>query len=279
MSAAKIKVEIGPVQETLLIPLMGRAIDAEREPSILNDRKSLEIYQSLDYDFSKWKAAQSLAGACVRAEIFDQAVLRFMNAHPEGSIVELGPGLNTRYERLDRGQNAWIELDFEDTIALRRQFFEETPRRRMGVADLSNLDWLGELQGLPEPYFFVSEAVLIYLKPEIAEATLRGLSERFKGSYLMTDLMSVSSVRSQAKHPMMKKLDPSSWYQWGVDDSRDLEAWGYKLLTEQTFMDISAESQAKLPWMLRWGMRWVPGLIRKMLDNYRLVSYKMVGEA
>ena len=37
-------------------------------------------------------------------------------------MVELGTGLNTRFERTDNGTAHWIDLDLPDTIALRRQF-------------------------------------------------------------------------------------------------------------------------------------------------------------
>jgi O-methyltransferase involved in polyketide biosynthesis len=45
--------------------------------------------------------------------------------------VELGTGLNTRFERVDNGTVHWIDLDLPDTIALRRRYFADTERRQM----------------------------------------------------------------------------------------------------------------------------------------------------
>jgi O-methyltransferase involved in polyketide biosynthesis len=38
-------------------------------------------------------------------------------------MVELGTGLNTRFERLDNGRVHWFDLDLPDVMALRRVFF------------------------------------------------------------------------------------------------------------------------------------------------------------
>ena len=46
-------------------------------------------------------------------------------------MVELGTGLNTRFERTDNGSVHWIDLDLPDTIEHRRRFFADTERRRM----------------------------------------------------------------------------------------------------------------------------------------------------
>ena len=56
--------------------------------------------------------------------------------------MELGTGLNTRFERVDNGSVHWIDLDLPDTIALRRRFFSDTERRRMIAASLLDEDWL-----------------------------------------------------------------------------------------------------------------------------------------
>lgn len=118
----KIKTELGAVQETLLIPLLGRA-EETRRGGLINDPKSLEIVEALDYDFSKWRGIRSLVGASIRARLFDEEVRLFLEAHPGGTVVEIGAGLNTRYERLDNGQAQWIEIDLPDSMALRSGFW------------------------------------------------------------------------------------------------------------------------------------------------------------
>ena len=62
-----VKVNLGPVQETLLIPLLARARETERPRGLLHDRRACEIVRQLDYDFSKWEGGRSMKGAMLRA--------------------------------------------------------------------------------------------------------------------------------------------------------------------------------------------------------------------
>jgi len=66
-------VALGDIQETLLIPLYGRALDAGKKNSVLHDRKAAELVDAIDYDFAKFRGP-SLGGSVTRASIFDQYV-------------------------------------------------------------------------------------------------------------------------------------------------------------------------------------------------------------
>jgi O-methyltransferase involved in polyketide biosynthesis len=77
--------------------------------------------------------------------------------------VEIGAGLNTRFERVGNGQAHWIDVDLPDVIELRRRFFADTGRRRMVAASVLDKAWLHDVRQSPGPYFFVAEAVLAYL--------------------------------------------------------------------------------------------------------------------
>jgi len=87
-----------------------------------------------------------------------------LTQHPTGTIVEIGCGLNTRFERLDNGQAQWFELDLPDSLALRRQFFRDQPRRTMLAASVLDIDWMDTIAATGGPWCFVSEAVMIYLE-------------------------------------------------------------------------------------------------------------------
>ena len=111
-----IAVELGPVQETLLIPLLGpEPSKRKRKRGLVHDPKAVEIVGRLDYDFSRWKGIRSLVGASIRTCMFDEEVAAFLEQHPDGTVVEIGVGLNTRHERLDNGRAHWIEFDLPDS--------------------------------------------------------------------------------------------------------------------------------------------------------------------
>ena len=58
------KVDLGPVQETLLIPLLARARETENPRGLLRDPRAVAIVRSLDYDFGKWEGGRSLNAPC-----------------------------------------------------------------------------------------------------------------------------------------------------------------------------------------------------------------------
>lgn len=108
----KTKVDLGIVQETLLIPLWARAVELQQADPIICDPKSAEILEAIDYDFDKFATANnSQIGTCLRGMILDNWVRTYLKQHPQGSVVEIGAGLNTRFERVDNGEVRWFDLD------------------------------------------------------------------------------------------------------------------------------------------------------------------------
>ena len=71
------KVELGPVQDTLLIPLYGRAMVTQKG-GMIHDPKAVEIVRELDYDFDKWKGDSAIVGVCLRTRMYDEEVRQFV---------------------------------------------------------------------------------------------------------------------------------------------------------------------------------------------------------
>jgi O-methyltransferase involved in polyketide biosynthesis len=273
----KLHVELGPVQETLLIPLLGRAEETRKKRGLVQDLKAIEIVDSLDYDFSKWRGIRSLVGTSIRTRMFDEEVSAFLRAHPGGTVIEIGAGLNTRYERLDNGQAHWLELDLPDSMALRRRFFQDTRRRTMVAASALEDDWHARVLGMPRPYYFVSEAVIIYLEREHVEAMLRGLAERFPGAWLLTDTTSSKMVDGQAKHDAMKKLPKDAWFRWRCDDPKSLERLKMRLERSRTFADAPPDVVSAMPLPYRVVLSVAPWLLRRQVDGYRINRFRFAG--
>ena len=93
--------ELQEISETLLITLYLRNRETKRENGIIKDYKSVEIINSVNYDFSEYKSqyASKLNQAIIsiRTEIIDQFVINFIDQHSHATIVNLGTGLCTRY--------------------------------------------------------------------------------------------------------------------------------------------------------------------------------------
>ncbi len=125
----KHQVRLGAVQQTLFVPLAARAAETQRKHPVLRDPKAAEMVRSIDYDAAKYGRGAGGFVTVLRTAILDFWVRSFLAAHPAATVVEIGTGLNTRFERVDNGQVHWFDLDLPDTIELRRNFFADTERR------------------------------------------------------------------------------------------------------------------------------------------------------
>ncbi|NVB38342.1 class I SAM-dependent methyltransferase [Pseudenhygromyxa sp. WMMC2535] len=275
MTTNKVEVALGPVQETLLIPLLGRAEETRKKRGLVHDPKAVEIVDSLDYDFGRWKGIRSLVGASIRTRLFDDEVRAFLDKHPEGTIIEIGAGLNTRYERLDNGRARWLELDLPDSMALRRRFFADTERRTMIDASALETDWYDRVEALPGPYCFVSEAVIIYIDNDAVEAMLRQLAARFPGAVLVTDTTCSKMVDDQAKHDAMSKMPKDAWFRWRCDDPGGLEHLDLHLERSRSFADAPAEVVAAMPLLYRLIFTAAPWIMRRQADGYRINRFRL----
>jgi O-methyltransferase involved in polyketide biosynthesis len=246
---AKVKVDLGSVQETLLIPLWARAEELTQPDPILRDPKSAEILHQIDYDFSKLKQAKiAQVGCCLRGQIFDGWVNHFLQENPTGICVEIGAGLNTRFERVDNGQVEWFDLDLPDSMALRKHFFTESDRRRLITASILESDWVSTVKAIGDrPIMFMAEGVLIYLTEPQVQQVLALLLDHFPGAYLAFDSMSPFMVKNQKRNSDAIKFFDAR-FQWGIQDIYAIEAWNpqYQILETRIFSDLSSNAKQRI---------------------------------
>ncbi|MGH3166538.1 MAG: class I SAM-dependent methyltransferase [Trebonia sp.] len=242
--------ELGTIQSTLFIPLAARARATRGRHPLLHDPAAVRIAETADFDSAYDWGRGGVWTSVVRTRIFDWWVRQFLAGHPEGTVVELGTGLNTRFERTDNGTVHWIDLDLPDTIALRRRFFADSGRRRMIAASLASEKWLDEVAALPGPYFFVSDGVLTYLTEEDVTATLSRLARRFPGTRLAFDTYARRTFAGQRKAAARRGID-AQWT-WACDDPRELGPLGLRVVESVAITRPPRGLRAELPARYRW---------------------------
>jgi O-methyltransferase involved in polyketide biosynthesis len=248
----KQQVRLGAVQETLFIPLAARARETQRKHPVLHDPKAVQLAQSIDYDAAKYGRGVGGSVTVQRTAIIDFWVRSFLAAHPAATVVELGTGLNTRFERVDNGQVHWFDLDLPDTIDLRRNFFADTGRRRMIAASALDEDWLPTVARSRGPYFFVADGVLVYLPEEQVMATLARVAERFPGALLALDTYPRQTFDRQHRLAARKGID-AQWA-WACDDPRSLERFGFEVMESATLTRPPRAMRGQLPARYRYLM-------------------------
>jgi len=241
--ADQVRPELGAVQETLFIPLAARARDMRRRRPVIRDPRAAEIVASIDFDAAKYGRGWGGRVAVLRTAIFDSWVGDFLVQHPGGTVVEIGTGLNSRFERAGNAQTHWIDLDLPDTIELRRRFYADSEHRRMVAASVLDDDWLPAVREFPAPYFFVIEGVLAYL--EQAPRVIAGIAQNFPGALIAFDSYSERVLEQQHRLAARKNMD--AMWEWSCDDPRTLESLGLDLVKQATVTRPPTALSEQLP--------------------------------
>jgi O-methyltransferase involved in polyketide biosynthesis len=263
-------VRLGTVQETLLIPLYGRAVESRKSEAVLRDPAAEAMVAEIDYDFTRFDGGSNLFGTMLRTNLFDHWVRAFLDEHPDATVVEIGTGLNTRYERADNGRAHWFEFDLPDVIELRRTFLSDTPRRHMFAASVLENEWTAAPLATGGPYFLAAEAVLTYLSEQDVRRAFDILAECFPGALLALDTLGPGVVDTQDSHDVLGKVEAR--FRWNCPDPRILEDWrpGSRLLASHTFTTLPAEVHDRLPAEYREMIADMEQLRPPQVEDYRL---------
>ncbi len=227
--------QLTQAQETLLIPLWARAVETQQPQPILQDEKAVELVAALDYDFDQFNHNHHSrqAGYCIRAVIVDRWVRSFLRDNPDGTVVEIGAGLDTRFERLDNDRLRWFDLDLPEAMQVRQTFFEETPRRSFLSTSVLEPDWIETVaESNPSATLFVAEGVFYFLTKDEVKVLLTRLADRFPGASIVFDSQSPFFLWwARATHPLASsKAD----LKFCLGQVREIESWDRRFRVEES---------------------------------------------
>mgnify|MGYP001136870811 CR=1 FL=1 len=264
------KVTLTPEQETLLITLYAKA---QPDNPLFFDPTARDILNRVDYDFARLRVPyKTVVLVCQRAGKLDTVTRRFLAEQPDGVVVQLGCGLDTRFFRVDDGRVAWYDLDMPPVIELRRRFFSEGGRYRMIAASVTDHEWMDTVTSGGRPVLVVAEGLLMYLGKSDVRRLLLRLRETFPDCRLVADVFSRLAARSAARHPSLKSTGATIG--WGIDDPRELESWGpgIRLLEEWFFSDDP--NLSRLNWAYRLAYK-LAGAFKMVRRAHRVVVYQL----
>ncbi len=272
-SKSKISVaDLAESAETLLLPLYFRALDSRQPDSVLKDSMAAEMVDRLDYAFSRIKGRSfSQEGVVLRALEFDSLVREFLAQYPDGMVVDIGCGLDTRFHRVDNGSVTWFGLDFPLVIALRRKLLTETPRYQFIGRSVLDYAWMDEVTARTGQHvFIVAEAVFPYLAENEVKGLLQRLKDRYPGSEIIFDgIPSILAGVGGRLHPNLWRT--RAHVRWGLGPSKALEAWSgdIRLIGEcRYYLERSR---------LFTGLRRPLRLLSFFFGNFKIVQYRLGG--
>ena len=212
--------------ETLLIPLYMRAKESRQDNPILYDKAAERLADSLEYDYSQFDGAKlSEVGCVVRGWYFDRAVQRFIEAHSRPVVVNVGCGLDTRFQRIGDGKAVFYDLDLPEVITLRRELIPEQPGNVYIAASLLETDWMDDLRRKhPDgEYIFIVEGVLMYFYEKQVRTFLHHVASRFGGGELWFDVCGTMMSRHGVKPDSLRKHEAQ--IRSGLSDGHLVEQW------------------------------------------------------
>jgi O-methyltransferase involved in polyketide biosynthesis len=269
------------VSETALLTLFCRAYETGSKNPVIQDRKALEIVNTLShsYNFSKFLKSRNFKYNALlmslRMRRFDLYVQQFVKQNPDGIVVNLGCGMDTRYDRLDNGHMEWYDLDLPEVIKIRNNFFKETDRYHMISTSVLDYNWTSIIMCKNKPVIIIAEGLLEYLHENEVKQLILKLQDTFPGCELVCEVINNKWAKLMQKGGLYARsfrrknhLEKGVIFNWGIQKSEELEHWnsGIQFIDDWTFFD---DHEKKMGWIRIFGK------IKLFRKSQWVVHYKL----
>jgi O-methyltransferase involved in polyketide biosynthesis len=244
------------VSETLLIPLYYRALETQHPDAMIKDEKAVELIKRLSSDEpfrydSDWlkQTPMSEANKVLRIMLtreMDRYARDFLGRHPDATVIHIGCGLDSRFDRVDDGQVEWYDLDVPDVIELRRKLIGDEGGRYhlLGCSVLEDA-WLETVMAhRGRPFLFLAEGVFMYFEEAQVKSLVLRLRDYFPDAELVFDAWRPFEV-------WLGNLVLGGLLRWGFWHGQELEGWGdgIRLIDEWGYFDRPEPRLARFRWM------------------------------
>ena len=228
----KIKIEKNTVQETLVMPLYGKAWAVKNFPDLFHDRDCQRLMDRLDYDFSTMQAQEggvkmkiaALASATRQYALVCE-VREYLKDHPQALVVNLGCGLDTAGHQADNGKCRFANVDFPNVIEIREQLMPSTEREKNIGCDLNDQGWFDKIDFRKEDgVVFIASGVFVYFKKSDVKKLFCAMAERFPGARLAFDGQNKRGMEMDLKAVKASGIDVSTNF-YLEDPEKELSSW------------------------------------------------------
>lgn len=245
------------VSETLLITLYLRALETRRPDALLRDEKAAALVERMGGAFDKVRSMplreDDKTSIILRHREFDRCARDFLARHPKSVVIQIGCGLDARFDRVDDGRVQWYDLDLPKVIELRRRLLGGEGKRHHFLAySAFDESWQDEPAARRGARFlFLAEGFSMYCQESEWKRLVLSLRGRFPGAELAFDAFSPFHVWINNVRVPANKLDAR--FRFGMWSGRKIEAWGngIRRIGEWGLFDRPEPRMAHLYWMRR----------------------------
>ena len=231
------KLKLGDIQETMLIPLAVRAMETKRNKARIKDLKAVEIIEALELDAQKYNKFLTYEGVVARTILIDNFAKTFIEKYPDAVCINLGCGLDDRFSRVDNGRILWYDIDLPDSIEIRSKAYEDTERRKMLAGNALESGWTEQIEKRKKA-LVVAEGLLMYFSKEQVQTLLTIIKDNFGDSVIICELMHPMVAANSDKHDTVR--DTNAKFGWGTKSGEELVPLcdGLKLIREISLNEI-----------------------------------------
>lgn len=222
----KEKILLSGEAETLLIPLYGRAM-MSRDGKIIQDVYAEEAIKEIDFDSNRLNIPQKVQiFMSIRGAIIDVYVKDFLNVNPDGLVVYLGCGLDSRFFRMDNGSVHWYDLDFPEVIDLKTKLYDENQHYTLIASSVTDFSWFNKIRerDLNRPTLIIAEGLLMYLSEEQVKELILMIRDSFGHSTFVFDAYSKTTSKYAKYQKSLKNT--GAQIKWGVNSPKEIENFG-----------------------------------------------------
>ncbi|MGH3100071.1 MAG: class I SAM-dependent methyltransferase [Thermoleophilia bacterium] len=218
-----------PLEDSLFLTLYARALDNRRSHPILGDATADQIVRTVDYDYDNLDVDTNLIlSVALRAKKLDQVASEFLARHPDAVGLDLGAGLDTRFERLAPPATVdWYDVDFPAVAAARRRLIPEHPHAHVIGTDLRDPDWLDTVPS-DRPAIIVADGLMGFLSQDELVSLWNRLINHFPSGEIVLNSYTRFAIWI-AHHARGTKSVADLVKFPGMDDPHAPEAWNPKL--------------------------------------------------
>ena len=258
--------KISDVAVTSFVTLYCHAIESQSEDPILIDTKAVELMTELNKILSGANNRlyknlvsgklnkQLILHVAIRAKKYDRYVSDFLSKNPEGVVVNIGCGLDSRFFRIDNKKVVFYDLDLPEVIEIKKQFFNQNIRYHFIPTSVLDYSWMHIISKHKCPFLFIAEGVFMYLKKKDVKALILKLQSEFSGSELVCEVVNSLWLRKPLKKMVNLKmqqqlhLGKDATYGFGIRNSKEMEEWdkGIQFLDDWSYFDAG---EKKLGWV------------------------------
>jgi O-methyltransferase involved in polyketide biosynthesis len=232
-----------------------------RFPDIFCDDEAIRIVDSLDYDFTQIDKHYATEYGCLccllRAKRFDERCLAYLRERPDGTVVNLGSGLDTTLSRVDNGAARWYNLDLPDAMAFRHRFISEPEHGADIARSMLDYAWLDEVESADGSVFIFAGGLFYYFEESQLRELVACIAQHFPRGELFFDAQSKTAIK--VSNRMVRKTgNKGSEMHFYVNDPQKLKDWSPKISKVESvpfFGNLRKEGRFKLSTRISmWGL-------------------------